>query len=98
MFDDGLGFRYEFPAQKNLTYFTIKEEHTQFAMAGDHTACGFRRLRHARVRDRYEQTQRDTQTDEERCNAKFLTDSYLGGRRTDGLDDEVGRRPLHQPA
>lgn len=29
MFDDGLGFRYEFPAQKNLTYFTIKEEHTQ---------------------------------------------------------------------
>ena len=38
MFDDGLGFRYEFPAQKNLTYFTIKEEHTQFAMAGDHTA------------------------------------------------------------
>ena len=33
MFDDGLGFRYEFPAQKNLTYFTIKEEHTQFAMA-----------------------------------------------------------------
>ncbi len=38
MFDDGLGFRYEFPEQKNLTYFTIKEEHTQFAMAGDHTA------------------------------------------------------------
>lgn len=38
LFDDGLGFRYEFPAQKNLTYFTIKEERTQFAMAGDHTA------------------------------------------------------------
>lgn len=38
MFDEGLGFRYEFPAQKNLTYFTIKEEHSQFAMAGDHTA------------------------------------------------------------
>ncbi len=38
LFDEGLGFRYEFPAQKNLTYFTIKEERTQFAMAGDHTA------------------------------------------------------------
>ncbi|MFV8336775.1 glycoside hydrolase family 97 protein [Flavobacterium sp. RSP29] len=38
LFDDGLGFRYEFPAQKNLTYFVIKEERTQFAMTGDHTA------------------------------------------------------------
>lgn len=38
LFDDGLGFRYEFPTQKNLTYFVIKEERSQFAMAGDHTA------------------------------------------------------------
>ena len=38
LFDDGLGFRYEFPAQKNLVYFVIKEERTQFAMTGDHTA------------------------------------------------------------
>ena len=38
LFDDGLGFRYEFPQQKNLNYFIIKEEHSQFAMAGDHTA------------------------------------------------------------
>ncbi|WP_240663407.1 glycoside hydrolase family 97 protein [Mucilaginibacter limnophilus] len=38
VFDDGLGFRYEFPSQKNLNYFIIKEEHTQFAMAGDHKA------------------------------------------------------------
>ena len=38
LFADGLGFRYEFPTQKNLTYFIIKEEKTQFAMAGDHTA------------------------------------------------------------
>ena len=38
LFDEGLGFRYEFPTQKNLTYFTIKEERTQFAMNGDHTA------------------------------------------------------------
>jgi glucan 1,4-alpha-glucosidase len=38
LFDDGLGFRYEFPLQKKLIYFVIKEERTQFAMAGDHTA------------------------------------------------------------
>ena len=38
LFDDGLGFRYEFPLSKNLNYFVIKDEHTQFAMAGDHTA------------------------------------------------------------
>ncbi|MEN9908486.1 MAG: hypothetical protein RLZZ540_1635 [Bacteroidota bacterium] len=37
LFDEGLGFRYEFPSQKNLTYFVIKEERSQFAMAGDHT-------------------------------------------------------------
>ena len=38
VFDDGLGFRYEFPNQKNLNYFIIKEERTQFALAGDHKA------------------------------------------------------------
>ena len=38
LFNDGLGFRYEFPTQKTLTYFVIKEEHTQFAMHGNHTA------------------------------------------------------------
>ena len=38
LFNDGLGFRYEFPEQKNLTYFIVKEERTEFAMTGDHTA------------------------------------------------------------
>ena len=38
LYNDGLGFRYEFPYQKNLSYFVIKEELTQFALAGDHTA------------------------------------------------------------
>lgn len=38
LFNDGLGFRYEFPSQKNFNYFVIKEEHSQFAMAGNHTA------------------------------------------------------------
>jgi len=38
VYDDGIGLRYEFPQQKDLNYFLIKEEHTEFAMAGDHTA------------------------------------------------------------
>ena len=38
LFDDGLGFRYEFPRQENLVYFKVKEELTQFAMTGDHMA------------------------------------------------------------
>lgn len=38
VYDEGMGLRYEFPQQENLNYFIIKEEHTQFAMTGDHTA------------------------------------------------------------
>ncbi|MBP3534295.1 MAG: glycoside hydrolase family 97 N-terminal domain-containing protein, partial [Alistipes sp.] len=38
LYDDGMGLRYEFPEQKDLTYFVIAEERTQFAMTGDHTA------------------------------------------------------------
>lgn len=38
LYEDGLGFRYEFPVENRLTYFSIKEEVTEFAMAGDHTA------------------------------------------------------------
>ena len=38
VYDEGIGLRYEFPQQKELNYFLIKEEHTEFAMTGDHTA------------------------------------------------------------
>ncbi len=38
VYDDGVGFRYEFPQQNNMPYFVVKEEKTQFAMSGDHTA------------------------------------------------------------
>lgn len=38
LFDTGLGFRYEFPDQKDFIYFTISKERTEFAMDGDHKA------------------------------------------------------------
>ena len=38
VFNDGLGFRYEFPQQQNLGHFIVEDERTQFAMTGDHTA------------------------------------------------------------
>ncbi|NAY92463.1 glycoside hydrolase family 97 protein [Muricauda sp. JGD-17] len=38
LFDEGLGFRYEFPEQANLIYFVISEEKTEFALTGDHKA------------------------------------------------------------
>lgn len=38
VYDDGMGLRYEFPQQKNLSYFIIKDENTEFALAGNHTA------------------------------------------------------------
>ena len=38
VYNDGVGFRYEFPQQKYLPYFVVKAEHTQFAMTGNHTA------------------------------------------------------------
>ena len=38
VYDDGIGFRYEFPEQRDLIYFVIKDEITEFAMTGDHTA------------------------------------------------------------
>ena len=51
VYDDGIGFRYEFPQQKGLNYFLIKEERTEFAMAGDHGVVAARRLRHAGAGD-----------------------------------------------
>ena len=38
VYDDGMGLRYEFPQQRELNYFVIKEEKTEFAMTGDHKA------------------------------------------------------------
>jgi len=38
LFDDSLGFRYEFPLQENLGSFIVIDEKTEFAMTGDHKA------------------------------------------------------------
>lgn len=38
LYDEGVGFRYEFPEQQDLAYLVVKEEETEFAMTGDHTA------------------------------------------------------------
>ena len=38
VYDEGVGFRYEFPQQRGLNYFVLKEEHTQFALTGNHIA------------------------------------------------------------
>ena len=38
VFNEGVGFRYEFPKQDNLGHFVVKEEHSEFAMTGDHKA------------------------------------------------------------
>ncbi|WP_282017152.1 glycoside hydrolase family 97 protein [Salegentibacter mishustinae] len=38
LFNDGLGFRYEFPQDSKLGHFVISDEKTEFAMTGDHTA------------------------------------------------------------
>ena len=38
VYNDGVGLRYEFPQEGKLNYFTVKEERTEIAMTGDHTA------------------------------------------------------------
>lgn len=38
VYDDGIGFRYEFPQQDGLGAFIVSDELTEFTMAGNHTA------------------------------------------------------------
>lgn len=71
VFNDGLGFRYEFPAQPHMTYFVIKEENTQFAMTGDHWAYwipgdydtqeyNYTKSRLSHIKDSYEQHKKES--------------------------------------
>ena len=67
MYNDGLGFRYEFPQKNKLRYFNIAEERTEFAMTGDHIAWwisgdydtqeyNYTRCRMSEIRDRSKAT------------------------------------------
>ena len=38
VYNEGVGFRYEFPQQPNLGHFIVSQEKTQFSLTGDHTA------------------------------------------------------------
>jgi len=38
VFEDGVGFRYEFPLQSAIKFFVVSEEKTEFKLAGNHTA------------------------------------------------------------
>ena len=84
LYDDGLGFRYEFPMENALVYFWIKEELTQFAMTGDHTAWWI---------------PGDLDTQEFNFTESRLSqirDWLLAYRRADRPSDEDRRRPLPQ--
>jgi hypothetical protein len=36
VFEEGIGFRYEFPMQTSLKFFVVEKEQTEFALTGDH--------------------------------------------------------------
>jgi hypothetical protein len=38
LFNDGIGFRYEFPIQPNLKHFVVRDELTEFNLTGNHKA------------------------------------------------------------
>ena len=91
LYNDGLGFRYEFPQQKNLNYFVIKEEHSQFAMAGDHTAFW--------IPGDYDTQEYDyTRLNEDGCHSQCFSNSFFSYRRTDCFANEDSRRVVYQSA
>ena len=85
LFNDGLGFRYEFPQQPNLNYFVIKEEHTQFAMTGDHTAFWI-----PGDYDTQEYYYTVSRLSENGGDGKFFAVRVFTYGSTDGFDDEDG--------
>jgi len=56
VFDDGLGFRYEFPQQPNLTTFEIVDEQTEFHLAADHQAWWIPAYREHRYEYEYQRS------------------------------------------
>jgi hypothetical protein len=96
LFDEGLGFRYEFPSQKNLIYFVIKEENP-ICDGGDHTAFGFleimtRKNTILRLLN-YLKLEAKRKKRKQQCVPNFVF--YYGA---DFINDENGRRIVHQPS
>lgn len=99
VYDDGVGLRYEFPRQKDLTYFTIKEELTQFRMSGDHKAWWI-----PGDYDSQEYSWTTSRLSEIRSLMPAVVDAHKGNaswedilrhRRTDHHSDEERRRHIH---
>ena len=56
VFDDGIGFRYEIPRQKNLSELVIMDELTEFIFAGDHHAWWIDAFRDEGYEQHYKKT------------------------------------------
>ena len=97
VFDDGLGFRYEFPRQPKLDYFTIKEERTQFALAGDHKAFwlpgDYDTQEYSTVTSKLSEVRGQ---DESGRNGQRLADHLLAHRRADAAHAQEPGRAVHQ--
>ena len=89
LFNDGLGFRYEFPQQKSLNYFVIKEEHSQFGMNGDHIAFWIPGDYDTQEYDYTISRLSEIRADERSDHSELFSDSFLTDRRTNCTDDET---------
>jgi hypothetical protein len=96
LFDEGLGFRYEFPSQKNLIYFVIKEERTHLRWRGSYRFW---------IPGDYDTQEYDFTTsklseirglsEKKTANVPNFVFYY---RSADFINDENGRRIVHQPS
>ncbi len=96
LYDDGLGFRYEFPEQRSLSYFVIKEELTQFAMTG-----GPQGVLDSGDYDTQEYDYTESRLWKPRADAvgrhsELFPDPVFPDRCADRPADEDGRRPVYQ--
>ncbi|NUM48722.1 MAG: glycoside hydrolase family 97 protein [Anaerolineales bacterium] len=80
-FDDGIGFRYEFPEQPNMSEFAIMDEQTEFALSGDHQAWWIG----AFLENRYEYLYRQTSLSQMAKFARTGVHTPLTMQTADGL-------------
>ncbi|MCD8073127.1 MAG: glycoside hydrolase family 97 protein [Alistipes sp.] len=89
LFDDGCGFRYEFPDQPNLKYFIVRDEHTEFCFEGDHTAFWIPGDTHTQ-----EFSTMTTKISGIVENIDIACESYAGGYRYNFYPDIIVQTPL----